>query len=82
MSKHPEIRSPAEPLGQTRLIELVTTLSDDSLVLGPLDRQDLQNAICELLERRNHYVVSGEVAVTKSGNEKLAAAGVEISDGD
>lgn len=77
-----ELRSPAEPVELYRLIELVAALGDESIVLGPLDRQDLQGALCELLERRSHHtVVAGEVLLTKAGKEKLAAAaGVSASE--
>jgi hypothetical protein len=49
----PDLLMPAEPVQAHRLIDLVATLGDNSFALGPLDRQDLQSAICELLERRN-----------------------------
>lgn len=35
-----------------RVIELVTTLGEDRFELGPLDREDLRNLLCEVLERR------------------------------
>lgn len=71
----PGVRAPADPVAMTRVIELVADLADDHLVLGPLDRQDLQGLLCEVLERRNQYVVTpGTVTLTKRGREKLAAA--------
>jgi hypothetical protein len=66
-------RSPEDPIGMSRIIELVSTLGDDHFALGPLDRQDLQALCCELLERRNQHVVPDDVTVTmtKAGLEKL-----------
>lgn len=47
-----------------RLGELAEWLADEQFALGPLDRDDLRGAICELIERR--------IAETRH-SEKVAA---------
>lgn len=43
-----------------RVAELVALVTDETSVLGPLDREDLHEALCELvLLRSEHITISG-----------------------
>lgn len=43
----------SEPVPMNRIIDLVSYLGEPHTELGPLDRQDLRDLLCEVLERRN-----------------------------
>lgn len=65
----------SEPVSMSRIIELVSDLSEPHTELGPLDRQDLQTLLCEVLERRNQDI--GQIPNGTDAGHAAASASAE-----
>lgn len=50
------MREGGRKVSDDRLVELAQDIIEPTLVPGPLDREDLREALCELILRRNATV--------------------------